>query len=161
MKDLSEVWNLIKNAEFVDIAYIRNNNMPSIRKTFIQREYRSLSRHFISTNTSSDHVKQLSYNNNACLYYSNEKDFEGLCLYGTVLIHSEKEYKEFFWHNGDERYYPHGIDDEDYCILEFAAECGAYYHNTQKLTFTASDIAEFTKMADIEEFPYKQTERKT
>ena len=26
-----------------------------------------------------------------------------------------------------EKYYPKGIDDEDYCVLEFVADSGRYY----------------------------------
>lgn len=31
------------------------------------------------------------------------------------------------WKDGDEQYYPKGVEDEDYCIIEFAAESGRYY----------------------------------
>ncbi len=111
-------------------------------------------RHFISTNTSSFHIKQLAKNNKACLYYSADKAFEGLCLYGKAILHYEKEYKEYFWHNGDERYYPNGIDDDDYCILEFQAEYGEYYNNMKKPRITLEDITENTLALDIAPFPY-------
>ncbi len=60
MTDLTNVWKLISNAEFVELGFIDDNGMPNIRKVYIQREYRSLDRHFISTNTSSFHIEQLA-----------------------------------------------------------------------------------------------------
>ncbi len=154
MSDLTNVWKLIENAQFVELGFVDESGMPNIRKVFIQREYRSLDRHFISTNTSSFHIRELAKNNRACLYYSADKAFEGLCLYGTVILHYEREYKEYFWHDGDERYYPNGIDDSDYCILEFRAEYGAYYNNMKKPKITLEDINVNTVTLGIEPFPY-------
>lgn len=152
MINIEKLWKLVKNAEFVEIGFVSEGGTPNIRKTFIQREYRSLDRHFISTNTSSFHVGQLAKNSRACLYYSNEKAFEAVCFYGEAVIHHEREYKEFFWHSGDERYYPKGIDDEDYCIIEFRAEYGEYYHNGEKHSVTADEIKNSGLKA--EPFPY-------
>ncbi len=152
MFNLTDVWSLISSAEFVELGFVDERGMPNIRKVFIQREYRSMDRHFVSTNTSSFHVKQLARDNRACLYYNDEKAFKGLCLYGTVVIHYEREYKAFFWHDGDEKYYPNGIDDEDYCILEFRAQRGEYYGGMGKHSLTAEELN--GSSLGIESFPY-------
>ena len=66
-------------------------------------------------------------NPNVCLYFSDDSTFEGICLYGKAVIHQDREYKQLLWNEGDEKYYPKGIDDEDYCILEIIADSARYY----------------------------------
>ncbi len=149
---LKEAWELIKRSDFVELGFVDESGMPNIRKTFNLKEYRSISRHFISTNTSSFHVQELLKNNRACLYYSDSNTFQGLCLYGTITVHFEREYKQFFWNEGDEIYYPKGIDDEDYCILEFQAECGQYYGGLEKHEIKREDIDD--RLLEIAPFPY-------
>ncbi len=86
-----------------------------------------------------------------CLYYSDSETFEGLCFYGDMKVHFEREYKQFFWHEGDEKYYPNGIEDVDYCILEFCAESGQYYGNMGKCKIEKQEI--YGNTLGIPEFP--------
>lgn len=147
---LIDAWKLVERSSFVDLGYI-TDGLPSIRKTFSVWQYKSLNRHFISTNTSSGHVKALLKNSNACLYYSDSTTFEGLCLYGKAIVHFDEEYKKFFWNEGDEKYYPKGFSDEDYCIIEFIADNGWYYGNMGKTYLTSNDIN--SKELEIKPFP--------
>ena len=81
---------------------------------------------------------------NYCSYYfSDDKTFEGVCFYGKAIVHFEREYKELLWNEGDEKYYPKGIDDEDYCILEIVAETGRYYRFDGKGDLTYEEIRTF------------------
>jgi general stress protein 26 len=73
---------------------------------------------------------------------SDDVRFEGLNLTGEAVIHTERPWKELLWHEGDEKYYPAGIDDEDYCILEFTAREGRFYRFDGKGTVSAADMAE-------------------
>ena len=82
-------------------------------------------------------------NDNICIYFSDDDTFEGVCFYGKAVIHFEREYKELLWNEGDEKYYPKGIDDEDYCILEVVAESGRYYRYDGKGDLTAEEIRSF------------------
>ena len=82
-------------------------------------------------------------NGNACLYFSDDNSFEGICLFGKAIAHFEKEYRELLWNEGDEKYYPNGVEDEDYCILEFIAESGRFYRYDGKGDLSASEIAAF------------------
>ena len=65
--------------------------------------------------------------------------FEGLNLTGTVTVHTERPRKELLWHDGDEKYYPKGVDDPDYCVLEFAADGGSYYRFDGKGTLSREE----------------------
>ena len=135
----NEIMNLINRSLFATIGYVDEDGKQNVRRVFCVW-HKGLGRHLISTNTSSEHVKSLMKNSIACLYFSDDKTFEGLCLYGKFIAHFEKEYKELLWNKGDEKYYPKGIDDEDYCILEFIASGGRFYRYDGKGDLSLADI---------------------
>lgn len=136
----AEIMNLIDRSLFAAIGYTDEQGRQNIRRVFCVW-HKGMGRHLISTNTSSSHIQRLMKNKNICLYFSDDASFEGLCLYGEAVVHFEKEYKELLWNPGDEKYYPKGIDDEDYCILEVIADSGRYYRYDGKGDLTHAEIA--------------------
>ncbi len=56
-------------------------------------------------------------------------------LTGTIQILQDLKSKQMLWHDGDERYYPLGVEDPDYSVLCFTARKGNYYHKLQNMTF--------------------------
>ena len=137
-----EIMNLVNRSLFAEIGYTDAEGRQNIRKTFCVW-HRGLGGHLISTNTSSSHIKDLMKNDNVCIYFSDDTAFEGVCLYGKAVIHFDREYKQLLWNEGDEKYYPNGIDDEDYCILEIVAETGRYYRFDGKGDLTREEIRSY------------------
>ena len=123
---LKELDQMIKDSEFATLGFIDEDGMPSVRRVFCTW-HKGLGGHLISTNTSSLHTQALLKDGRACLYFDDCKEFRGLCLTGKVTVHFEHEYRALLWHEQDVMYYPKGVDDEDYCVLEFQAERGRYY----------------------------------
>ena len=144
-----ELMNLVNRSRFATIGYTDEEGRPNVRRVFCVW-HKGLGGHLISTNTSSAHVKSLIKNGNACLYFSDDSAFEGLCLFGNAVVHFEREYRELLWNEGDEKYYPKGVEDEDYCILEFIAESGRYYRYDGKGDLPASEIAAFDAGREFE-----------
>lgn len=144
-----ELMGLINRSLFAIIGYTDELGRQNVRKVFCVW-HKGLGRHLISTNTSSAHVQSLLKNKKACLYFSDDTAFEGLCLYGHVVVHFSREYKELLWNEGDEKYYPRGIDDEDYCIMEFIAEEGRFYRYDGKGDLSGSDISAFDADQEFE-----------
>lgn len=140
----TEIKALIDRSLFATIGYTDEAGRQNVRRVYCVW-HRGIGRHLISTNTSSAHVKSLLVNGNSCLYFADDTTFEGVCLYGTTSVRREREYKELLWNEGDEKYYPKGIDDEDYCVIEFTAESGRYYRYDGKGELTGEDIAEHDK----------------
>ncbi len=136
----AEIMNLIDRSLFATIGYTDEQGRQNIRRVFCVW-HKGVGRHLISTNTSSSHIQSLIKNKSICLYFSDDASFEGLCLYGEAVVHFEKEYKELLWNPGDEKYYPKGIDDEDYCVLEVIADSGRYYRYDGKGDLTHTEIA--------------------
>lgn len=121
-----ELMDLIDRSLFASLGYVDGRGKMCIRRVFCTW-HKGLTRHLISTNTSSSHAQRLLTAPDACLYFSDDAAFEGFCLTGRAIVHREPEWKKLLWHDGDEKYYPLGVDDPDYCILEFVADEGAYY----------------------------------
>lgn len=144
-----ELMNLVNRSLFATIGYIDEEGRPNSRRVYCVW-HKGLGRHLISTNTSSAHVNSLQKNGKACLYFSDDSAFEGLCLSGNAAVHFEKEYRELLWNEGDEEYYPKGVDDEDYCVLEFIAESGRFYRADGKGDLSASEMAAFDAGRDFE-----------
>ena len=137
-----EIMNLIDRSLFAEIGYTDEEGRQNIRKTFCVW-HKGLGGHLISTNTSSSHIKDLLKKDNVCIYFSDDAAFEGICLFGKAVIHFDREYKELLWNEGDEKYYPGGIDDEDYCILEIKAQTGRYYRYDGKGDLTCEEICAY------------------
>ena len=145
---LSEIDKLVKESVFANIGFLDKNGNPGIRRVFCTW-HKGLRGHLISTNTSSLHTQELLKNNRACLYFDNCQTFQGVCFTGTVTVHFEHEYKAMLWNEGDEKYYPNGVDDEDYCIIEFMADYGRYYRYDGIGGISAEEIAEYDKDAEF------------
>ena len=146
---LEEIMDLVDRSLFATIGYTDEEKRQNVRRVFCVW-HKGLGRHLISTNTSSAHVQSLRKSGNACLYFSDDSSFEGLCLYGYFVAHFERKYRELLWNEGDEKYYPKGVDDEDYCILEFIAEGGRFYRYDGKGDISASEIEVFDKGREFE-----------
>ncbi len=137
---LPELQNLSDRSLFATLAYADAEGNIQVRRVFCTW-HRGLAGHLISTNTSSAHVRDLRRDGRASLYFADDARFEGLNLTGRVTVHTERPWKERLWHPGDEKYYPVGVDDEDYCVLEFTAAEGRFYRFDGKGTLSAGEMA--------------------
>ena len=144
-----ELMNLVNRSLFAAIGYTDEAGRQNIRKVYCVW-HKGLGRHLISTNTGSSHTQSLIRNGKACLYFSDDAAFEGLCLFGRAEAHFERAYKELLWNAGDEKYYPKGIDDGDYCVLEFTADGGRFYRYDGKGDLTTSELQAFDRGREFE-----------
>ncbi len=141
---LQEINRLVNDNIFASLGFLDGDGNPSIRRVFC-RWHKGIGRHYISTNTSSMHIQQLLKDNRACLYFDNCKTFEGVCFTGKAIVHLDHDHKAFIWDDGDVKYYPDGVDDEDYCVIEFIAESGRYYRYDGKGDISTDEITEYDK----------------
>ncbi len=135
----NEIQDLINRSLFATLGYLDSEDQIRLCRVFCTW-HKGLGYHLISTNTSSAHVKALLKNSKASLYFSDDETFEGVNFIGKVIIHFEREWKELLWHDQDKIYYPKGIDDEDYCVLEFVADSARFYRYDGKGNFTKEEM---------------------
>ena len=137
-----ELMQMISRSLFATLGYTAEDGTVQLRRVFCVW-HRGLGGHLISTNLSSAHAQHLLKNGAASLYFSDDEAFCGLCLNGSVIVHQTGRFKALLWNDGDEKYYPQGVDDPDYCVIEFKAERGSYYRFDGKGTLSAEDFAAF------------------
>lgn len=122
----NEIQALIDRSLFADLGYIDGGGRPAIRRVFCVW-HRGIGSHLISTNTSSGHARLLSESPSACLYFADSETFEGVCLTGRAVPTRDRALRRLLWNDGDEKYYPLGVDDPDYCVIEFTADRAEFY----------------------------------
>ena len=130
----SQGLKLIKKSKICLLGTNGEDGFPNI-KAMLNLKQRGLKYIWFSTNTSSKRVKQLKMDNRACVYYVDEKSFEGLMLVGTVDILQDLVSRKMLWTEGAEIYYPLGVKDPDYTVLRFTARWGNYYYKLKNITF--------------------------
>ncbi len=135
----TELQSLIDRSLFADLGYIGADGAPAIRRVFCVW-HRGIGAHLISTNTSSGHVRALFEHPEACLYFADSEAFEGACLTGRAVPTRREDYRRLLWNDGDEKYYPLGVDDPDYTIIEFIADRADYYRYDGKGTLSKDEL---------------------
>jgi len=105
---------------------------PNTKAMLPPRKRKGLKYFYFTTNTSSLRVQQYLAADKACLYFFNERLFQGLMIVGRMEVLTDKESKFLIWRDGDELYYPGGVTDPDYCVLKFTGEHLRTYQNFQK-----------------------------
>ncbi len=93
---------------------------------------------WLGTNTSSVKVEDARRDPRVCLYYSDNRKFEGLTLTGRVEEVHDRSIRNALWMKGWDIYYKGGIDGGDFTVLRFVAERGRYYHALRVVEFNAS-----------------------
>jgi general stress protein 26 len=131
---MAEGLKLIERSSICLLGTNGEDGFPNI-KAVMNAKHEGMNKIWISTNTSSRRVQQLRKDNRACVYFVDDKDFKGLMLTGNIQILQDSKSRRMLWNEGDERYYPLGVEDPDYSVLCFTARKGNYYHKLKNITF--------------------------
>lgn len=109
------------------VGSVDDGGFPQVKAMLAPRGREGLRVFWFSTNASSMRVAQFRRNGAACLYFCDPRTFRGLLLTGTMEVLEDAASRRLVWREGDERYYPGGVDGPDCCALRFAARAGRYY----------------------------------
>lgn len=128
LKDAEKtIGKLIDHQKVSFIGSVDEEGYPNTKAMLAPRKRIGISTIYYSTNTSSKRVAQYRQNPKACVYFCDRRFFRGAMLRGTMEVLEDANLKEMLWEKGDERYYPLGVTDPDYCVLRFTAIDGRYY----------------------------------
>lgn len=120
---------LMRESEIVYLATNGLDGYPQIRAVFNFRneeQFPSLSflnedasdmAVTISTNTSSQKVREIKNDPRVSVYYCKPGETNGVQLIGEAEIVSDMDFKKDLWLDGWERYYPLGVEDPDFTVL--------------------------------------------
>lgn len=131
---MAEGLQLVERSKICLLGTNGEDGFPNV-KAMMNAKHEGINKIWLSTNTSSRRVQQLKKDNRVCVYYVDDQDFKGLMLTGTIRILQGLESRQMLWADGDERYYPLGVEDPDYSVLCFTADKGNYYHKLKNITF--------------------------
>ena len=129
------IGNLIDKQSVSFISSVDEDGFPNTKAMLPPRKREGISVFYFTTNTSSMRVSQYRKNPKACLYFCDKRFFRGVMIKGRMEVLEDVAIKEMIWRDGDERYYPQGVTDPDYCVMKFTAETGRYYSNFHSETF--------------------------
>ena len=137
---IKELEKLINSQKTCVIASVDAEGVPNIKGMLRPRKYTGLKTYYFSTNTSSQHVRQFLQNPHASVYFHKRFLFyKGILLKGTMDILTDEDAKRMLWVKGDEKHYPGGVTDPDYCIMRFTAHSGRFYEKKKSEDFTIED----------------------
>ena len=127
---------LVEQSTIAMVGTLDEDGAPRI-VAMIKAEHDGMRTIWFSTNTSSEHVRQLERDPRSCVYFGQwaEEPWRGLTLGGRMEILRDRASRERLWEDGCERYYPQGIDDPDYTVLRFTAKWAKFYQYGTKLRF--------------------------
>jgi general stress protein 26 len=125
---------LVEQSNIALLGTNGDDGYPQI-KAMLVPDHEGLQRIWFSTNTSSRRIEQLRRDPKACVYFVDFNVWQGLMLVGKMEILQDPDSRRRFFHPGDEKYYPLGVEDPDYSVLRFTAEWGNYYHALANVTF--------------------------
>lgn len=125
---------LIEKSATAILATVDENGYPNMR-AMLNLEWEGLETIWFSTNFPSEKVKQIIKNEKAGAYFFDAVAVQGLRLTGDIKVLQDNEAREKLWRPGFERYYPQGVTDPDYCVLELKVKKGNYYEGFEKVEF--------------------------
>ena len=134
-----EVCALRKTSKNAYVASVNEEGYPQIKAMFVL-ETAGIQTHFFSTNLSAKRARQFAKNSKASVYYCDEITHKGALFTGQMEVCTDHETRAFLWREGFERYYPKGVDDDDYCVLKFTAQSVNYYHGGRNITISADEL---------------------
>ncbi len=126
---------LIQNSRICFLGTNHTDGYPRL-KAMLNTKHEGIEKIWLLTNTGSKRVAQLRDDTKASIYFVDETRFMGLLLVGDITLRFDREAREMMWKPGYTMYYPQGIDDPDYAVLEFTTRQGNYYHGLTNVDFT-------------------------
>jgi len=130
----------INNSTICLVSYISTEGYPTTKALLMPRRMEPQGVFWFSTVNHSTKVDGYRKNSKASVYYMDQGKFIGVSLSGTMEVIDDLAIKRSFWINGDEMFYPHGSDSDDYVILKFTAETGRLYAQIQHFNFDPKEI---------------------
>lgn len=136
MRDAEKtIGNMIDKIGVSIISSVDEDGFPNTKAMLPPRKREGIKHIYFTTNTSSMRVSQYTNNPKACIYFCDKRFFRGVMLTGIMEVLKDNASKEMIWRDGDEMYYPEGVEDPDYCVLKFTANKGRFYSNFKSEDF--------------------------
>ncbi len=124
MQIITKAEDLLTKSSEITLASINEKGYPIVR-VLSKTKSDGIRKFWVSTGLSSAKIKHFKANPKASACFFNEGN--GVTLVGKVSIHNDYAIKAEMWFDWFIEHYPGGIDDPNYCILEFETEEAALW----------------------------------
>ena len=128
--------NTIKASDHCVFSYLSTDGFPTGKALNMPRKMESQGIYWFSTVNHANKVEGCRNYQKASVYFYDPKRFIGVSLSGTVELIDDPLKKRELWRDGDELFYPNGIDSDDYVILKFTTKTGRLFAQIQHTDFT-------------------------
>jgi general stress protein 26 len=146
--------NIINSPKVCFLTTINEGGMPETRAMLNLRNddlYPGLKEVFtfgknkftvcMTTNTSSQKMKQIIGNPKVSVYFCLPDAFRGVMLNGIIKQVHDPVIKNKLWQDSWDMYYPKGAEDPDYTILVLEPETVKVYGNLNTFSFNPGDAS--------------------
>jgi len=138
----AKIQEIIREASTVWVASVDEEGYPAIKAMFATGKREGFGTYYLSTNTSSHRAQQYLHNPKAALYFCQPEQINGVMMRGKMEVLTDAPHRELLWNPGDEKYYPLGVTDPDYCVFRFTAQDGNCWMCSKGKTYFAVDEIE-------------------
>lgn len=130
-----QIKSLIESCATAVLCSVDKDGYPCAKAMLAPRRMDGIREIWFSTNTSSQSVERYMSCPKASVYFYDASSFEGVMLRGRIEVRTDAAAKKELWQEGDEKYYPQGVTDPDYCVLHFIAENARYYADFHSMDY--------------------------
>lgn len=136
MEIVKKAAEMLEKTGEITLASINENGYPRIC-VLSKTKSEGIKRLWVSTGLSSTKVRHFKENPKAGACFYNGGD--SVTLVGKVSIIEDRAVKAEMWLDWFINHYPGGIDDPNYCILEFETEEATLWVDNEFITFQVGD----------------------
>ena len=119
MDILQKAADLLSKCDDITLASVNENGYPRVC-VMGKTKAEGIQKIWCSTGLAGTKTKHFLTNPKASVCYWQGGD--SVTLIGTVEVKTDRPIREEMWRDGFTEHFPGGIDDPNYCVLEFTAE---------------------------------------
>ena len=121
------IGKLIEKINVSFISSVDENGYPNTKAMLPPVKRDGIKTFYWHTNSPSKRVQQYRENQKACIYFCDERSFQGVMLKGRMEVLDDEKTKNEIWTDEFNIYYKGGVNGGDFIIIKFTAETGRYY----------------------------------
>jgi general stress protein 26 len=120
----------------ITLASVNENGYPRIC-AMGRAKFEGVRKIWFATGLTGTKVRHFNENPKASVCFW--KGCDSVTLTGKAAVRTDRQIREELWIDASIKYFPGGIDDPNYCIVEFTAEEGTFWIDGEFVTMEVSD----------------------
>ena len=137
MEILRKATELMSDCNEITLASVNENGYPRIC-VLSKIKSEGIKKLYVATGMNGTKTRHFQANPkaSACIW----KGEDSITLVGAVKVTQERAVREEMWRDWFIAHFPGGVDDPDYCVLEFTAEEATLWIDREFVTVKGADL---------------------